>query len=214
MLRLSATLLDSYRYYVDGIKSVDQLAQDVIGDVTPTPAMQLGRAFHEVFENPNLYMEVYDGAGVYHTDYADFDAEAVDKALGDIWQQKPLKEVKTEDLVLQTGMGPIRVVCKADALLGLEGFEIKTRDKTFYPERFFEALQWKAYVIGFGLNKISYRLVQLKLIKGVDIWTVKDVHTLPLYPYPKITQDVTEAACGLARFIEQQELQEYRQEAA
>jgi hypothetical protein len=214
MLRLNATLLESTRLYQAGVIGADSLIDSITGVYTKTPAMELGSAFHAVFEDPDKYLDLLDDAGVYDCQGHTFDAQAVDAAVSDIWAQAPVIEAKAEDLVLQTDYGPVRIVCKADALVGLECFELKTSQKVLKPERYMDSMQWRAYVLAFGANKVTYRLVQLKYLKYCDVWTVHDRHTISVFPYPQIKQDVTATANELARFIDIHNLNDYRLEKA
>jgi len=214
MLRLNATLLESTRLFQAGVINTDNLIESIAGEFTPTPAMALGSAFHAVFEDPQAHLDCLDGAMVYRDGDFTFDAELVDKALGDIWDLNPVIEAKAEDLVLQTDCGPVRIVCKADALVGLDCWELKTSEKMLKPERYMDSMQWRAYVLAFGVNRVTFRLVQLKHLKDCDVWTVRDQHSITVFPYPQITQDVTATANSLARFIDIHNLNDFRQEAA
>ena len=214
MLRLNATLLESTRLFMAGVIDTDSLIESIVGEFTPTPAMELGSAFHAVFENPDNYLDMLDGAGIYDCNGFTFDAQAVDTAVADIWAQAPVIEAKAEDLVLQTDTGPVRIVGRADALAGLDCGELKTSAKALVPERYMDSMQWRAYVLAFGANRVNYRLVQLKHLKKVDVWTVQQHQHLPLYPYPQIAQDVTAMANELARFIDIHNLNDYRKEKA
>jgi len=214
VLRLSATLLESSRLYYAGVISQESLIESIVGDVVPNEPMKLGSAFHAVFEEPDEYLEWWDGAGVYLSDGYTFDAQAVDKAVADIWAQAPIMEVPSSDLVLGTDYGPVRISCRADAMAGLDAWELKTTQRVPSPERYLNSMQWRAYVLAYGVTSVTYRIVQLKHLKKPDVWTVTNTETLTLYPYPNITQDVTAAATRLVEFIQHHNLNEHRQEAA
>lgn len=212
MLRLSATLLESTRLYQAGVIDADSLIDAVAGVRHETPQMALGSAFHAVFENPERYQDILEGLYV-HNEHC-FDGPVFDNCVGDIWGLQPVIEAKAEDLVLQTDYGPVRIVCQADALAGLECWELKTTEKPLKPERYLESMQWRAYVLAFGANRVTYRLIKLKHLKDVDVYTIDDRATISMYPYPQITQDVNAMANELTRFININKLEDYRLEEA
>ena len=214
MLRLSATLLESTRLYQAGVIDADSLIDAVAGVRHETPQMALGSAFHAVFEEPDKHLDLYMDAGVYVRGEHVFDAQVVDSSLGDIWGLQPVIEAKAEDLVLQTDYGPVRIVCQADALAGLECWELKTTEKPLKPERYLESMQWRAYVLAFGANRVTYRLIKLKHLKDADVYTIDDRATISMFPYPQITQDVNAMANELTRFININKLEDYRLEEA
>jgi hypothetical protein len=207
-------LLESSRLYYSGVISQESLIESIVGDVVPNEPMKLGSAFHAVFEEPDDYLEWWDGAGVYLSDGYAFDAQAVDKAVADIWAQAPIMEVPSSDLVLGTDYGPVRISCRADAMAGLDAWELKTTQRIPKPDRYLDSMQWRAYVLAYGVTSVTYRIVQLKHLKKPDVWTVTNTETLTLYPYPNITQDVTKTATRLVEFIQHHNLDEHRQEAA
>lgn len=220
-MRLSATLLDSYRLFKAGdggfeIVSVEDMISRVRKDpIEETHPMRMGNAFHAVAQEPDQYLEMYNDAPVYVWNEITFDAEAVDKAVADINEKQPLVEFKAEDLVIDTDHGPARIVCQADVLSGRDVFEYKTSLKPIKPEkieRYMESMQWRAYSLAFNASAVHYRIVELKLIKDVDIWTVGNIHTLPLYPYPAMATDVAQVANELSRWIHHMGLEGYRLE--
>ena len=214
MLRLSATLLESSRLYYAGVISQESLIESIIGEVEPTQAMKLGSAFHAVFEDPDPFMEMWDDAAVYHSDGFVFDAQLVDKSVADIWAQCPIMEVPSSDLTLKTDYGPVRISCRADAMAGLDVYELKTTQRALNTVKYLDSMQWRAYVLAYGATSVTYRIVQLKHLKEPDVWTIANHETLTQYPYPQITQDVTYAATRLIEFINHHNLNEHRQEAA
>ena len=214
MLRLSATLLESSRLYYAGVISQESLIESIVGDVEPTEAMELGSAFHAIFEDPDVYMEMWDDAHVYHAHGFVFDAQLVDKSVADIWAQCPIMEVPSSDLILQTDYGPVRISCRADAMAGLDVYELKTTQRAPNTVKYLDSMQWRAYVLAYGATSVTYRIVQLKHLKEPDVWTIANYETLTQYPYPQITQDVTYAATRLIEFIDHHHLNQHRQEAA
>jgi hypothetical protein len=213
VLRLSATLLESTRLYLAGVINADSLIDAVAGVQHETPQMALGSAFHAVFEHPERYYDLLEGLYVHSPEHC-FDGPVFDNCVGDIWGLQPVIETKAEDLVLQTDHGPVRIVCMADALAGLECWELKTTENPLKPERYMDSMQWRAYVLAFGVNRVTYRLIKLKHLKDADVYTIDDQATISMYPYPQITQDVNAMANELTRFININKLEEHRQEAA
>ena len=207
MLRLSATLLDSYRHYLQGMPwmETDDLIERISGEVEPTPEMELGTAFHQVFADPDGHL-ITDrhSAAVYRTESHDFDAERVDAALDDIWQRDPIYELKTENLVFQTEQGPARLVCQADAISGLWCGELKTTKKIDrnprWIERYTDSMQWRAYALAFGAHQVSYRIVKLEQLES-GTWTVADYESIDCPRYVGLERDVNDAVEGLTAFI-------------
>ncbi|MDG2407317.1 MAG: hypothetical protein P8M25_20975 [Paracoccaceae bacterium] len=195
---------------------VDQadLIESIAGEFVESEPMRLGSAFHAVFEDPDEYLDMWDDAHVYHCDGFTFDAQLVDKSVADIWAQCPIMEVPSTDTILQTVYGPVRISARADAIAGLNAYELKTTQRYPKPERYLDSMQWRAYVLAYGATSVTYRIVQLKHLKEPDIWTISNYETMTQYPYPQITQDVTYAATRLIEFINHHNLNEHRQEAA
>jgi hypothetical protein len=192
------------------------LIESLVEKVEPTPAMELGTAFHQVFADPDghLIQERHSGP-VYRTESHDFDAERVDAALDDIWQLEPLYELKTEDLVFQTSRGPARLVCQADAISGLWCGELKTTKKiernARWIERYTNSLQWRAYALAFGAHQVSYRIVKLEQLES-GIWTVADYESIDCPRYVGLERDVLEAVEGLTDFIYFHDLEPFKLE--
>lgn len=203
MYRLSASKLDSFRLYKEGDwMDLDTLKADLAGTREPTDAMFLGRAFHTAVEEGDRYLQIEPGgAPVYAVDGYEFDAQALDAAVACVREARPVWEVKADDYVIDTRHGPVRLVCKVDAISGLDVWEVKSREKSFDVSNYADALQWRAYVCAFGAASIRYRLCNVRQLKESGIWTIWGAQTLALYPYPAIRQDVADAVEELVGFM-------------
>lgn len=196
MLRLSASKLDSFRLYRDqDWMPIEKLVSDLSGTgFEITDAIRLGRAFHRVIEKPLVYAEYLNGAPVYSITQNGvpfvFDEASVNKAVVDITGSKSfVHEMKTTDYVLDTSRGPVRLVSKCDGIDGLDLFEFKTREKAFDIPGYLDALQWRAYLLAFECQSITYRLCRLRQDRP-GIWHVVETHSLALYPYRGMEGDV------------------------
>ena len=174
MYRLSPTLLDSYRLYCeqDWMSLPDIEARIRREPMLPTPAMGLGKAFHEIAEGVRTIFGDW-----YLTDEMRFDRKSADQAIALI--PPGVSEVPCARIMDSTIYGPVQLSGRVDRLVGLTPWEIKTKTEILDPERYADSLQWLAYAWMLGVREVQYLLVQLEEKGG--IWRVKDADTLTLY---------------------------------
>ena len=214
MLRLSATLLESARLFEKNIIQSDALIASIKKESEETLPMLIGSAGHAIFEDREIFREWYDGVDIFCCDGITFDADTFEHHLKDIWHLNPVFEVKTEDLILQTDYGPVRIVCMADAMVGSDVWELKFSRKSLVMERYADSMQWRCYCLAYAASKFNYRVCQLKHFPQDDIFKIIKAETLTVYPYPGITQDIVNVCHNLLHFMDINNLNDYRLEAA
>jgi hypothetical protein len=104
-------------------------------------------------------------------------------------------------VVLDVDGVKVRITGHADWLLGLDMLELKSSPKPIPPEKFADSMQWRCYVLIFGLKRIVYRLVHLDEDDD-GVFYAKSVADVPMYPYPKLQDDVVECLRSLLAFAE------------
>jgi len=199
MLRISATLLDSFRL----LKEADFMTPDEFDarirrdPIEPSRAMQLGTAFHAIAEGLAWKGIGESNEEVYEHDGFLFDAESSDEALKHL--VGGVSEAKQE-VVINSPFGPIAIVGKADYLRGVTADEIKTKDKEFDLMNYADAWQWRTYCRVFGVQRVIYHLCRLEQDEETGVWLVRSHEMLPLYAYPGVNADVEAAALDLAKY--------------
>lgn len=198
MIRLSVSLLESYRLYRSGEwMTTEALEASIRGEFETTPAMLLGRAFHGALEHHKDRWDGYEFRGMEP----------------EIYLPAGVSEAK-ETRVIETDSGLVRLVGKADYLLGTVAYEVKTKEKALDPEHYMASLQWRAYCVLFGCRKVVYRLVQLKASKGGGWWDVVEWDDLPLYAYPALEDELRAEVSRFAAFLTERGLAPHLLEAA
>jgi hypothetical protein len=155
MLRVSTTLLDSFRLFLDPSvewMTEEKLIADLMKTGPVTPAMRLGSAFGAVLESPWVYES---GAG-YKVDGHYFDRENLEPALS-LFDRRGIFECKaTRDY------GDVRVVAKVDYILGAAIHETKTTLDAFDFEKYAASCQWRFYLDAFtGAKVCTYHVFEL-----------------------------------------------------
>ena len=205
-LRLTPSLLDSFRLYCDfDFKSLSELEAQIKGEpVTQTPAMRLGSAFHKVAEG-DIDLGVGEHDGFYRADGLLFDVATTDDALAlrgpgvaEVWCSKPLLTVPHQPL--------LRGRC--DWISGTVPWEIKTKDKTLEPDYYVKSLQWPCYLHMLDAEECRYLLVQLEeRVEGT--WWVRDADVLPLFRYAGMEDMIVSWATRMIHFCESRGLLSY-----
>ena len=217
MLRLSVTLLDSFRLFrTQDWLSFEDFRDRVAGVRTPpTPPMVLGRGVHAIAEHPDRHLataslDQHRAEPAYRyvdPDVGDvlwYDAGSLDRALvglrGGVAESKVTR-------VIDTVLGPCTLVGKVDYLRGNIAVELKTKDKAFNPDQYAEALQWRYYLWLCNVSRVIYRLVQLAQRNGV--WCVVNADDLPLYRYPAMDAELIAHVNELVQFCVRHGLAEH-----
>ena len=206
MLRITPSLLESFRYFCDfDFKPLAELEAQIKGEpVTVTPAMALGSAFHKVAEGEHD-LGAGEHAGFYRADGMLFDVASTDAALAlrgpgvaEVWCSKPLLTVPHAPLLRG----------RSDWLSGTIPYEIKTKEKDFDPADYAASLQWQCYLHMLDAEECRYLLVRLE--ERVDgAWWVRDADVLPLFRYVGMEEHITGWATRFIHFCESRGLLPY-----
>lgn len=202
MIRVSATLLETYRLYAttEWMKEAD-LAAAIRGEVSPTPAMALGRAYHAVLERPqrSLTDECYERWGWR------FDRTAVetmlDKLGPGVFEAKATRE-----------LAGVRLVAKADHLSGLHLSEIKTTLDSPNLDKYLDSYQWRVMALLFQPQIITYHVAHLE--PGGDGYTLRSIDSINMYPYTDLEWDCRELLAHFLDYVHARGLEEHLREKA
>lgn len=206
MYRFGATTLDAYLMYRDSDwftyqKLVDQLS----GKDELSRAARIGISFQRLVES---FMNDgdYDEQIVYLSDCSElaeiednvFYAESFPfwfntECFRILFETKlpinSIPELKSK-LTYKTSHGPVDVVCKTDAAMGLVGYDTKTSLKAMQADRYTDKYQWRFYSVCFGFTDFVWPLVQLKELKDAenyfDLHSIKTAHQSS---YPGMEKD-------------------------
>lgn len=191
MIRISASDLESYRYWRDSESAeLPDLVSRLTHTAPATREMEAGRALARFFEHACPGEQ--DAARVDGWEFV-FD---LDEAI----VLPPMRELKAE-IVLQTPSGPVTLVCKADGIDGTTVHDQKL-SSNLDAERYMDSLQWRAYLVAFGANRFVYDIFVGKYDQDGDpVVTITEYHTLPFYAYPEMRTDVQRAVEELAEVI-------------
>jgi len=184
MLTVRASTLDSYRLYrdpecdfIDTEEMEERLRRGQDDGDAPSEAAALGKAFNEAING------TYDGPIC-------FDLASIAEAGAGTEDAQP--EV-AGSVVLDLDGVRVRVTGHADWLLGLDMLELKTSVKPIAPDKYIDSVQWRAYVLIFGIERVTYRQVQLEESKTDGSYFARKIEDVVVgYPYPKLREDVVE----------------------
>lgn len=208
MMRVSATMLDSFRLYKSAeFISTDEMDARLRRDpIEPNEATKVGTAFHGIAEGLATLKgdpQSPEGAAYECGGYL-FDAETTDRALV---KCQGFAEIKSDLVRIDTRYGSVALVGKCDALHGREAIEIKTRIKRdLDPVDYIKAWQWRVYCRVFGVDKVRYLLARLDEVDGV--YHVKH-DSFVMYPYPGLSLDVERVTRELIDYAADRGLLDY-----
>jgi len=178
VIRVSVSDLDQYAWYRDHEDfPLSELLKRLRREEEPSEAMLAGTAFHTVLENiGECELNMIDQDG-FTFEFV-LDAEI---ALPDI------RELKIEQQI-----NGVNLVGKVDAI---EGFKVHDHKLTgrFDPERYANAMQWKAYLYLFGASVFQYNVFEHRQDRKTGVYRVVDFHKLTLYRYDGLDDDVRSA---------------------
>jgi hypothetical protein len=193
VITVRASTLDSFRLYMDPdcefISTEEMEARLRRGqddeDAAPSEAAALGKAFNEAING------TYDGPIV-------FDLASLAEA--GVGTEDALPEV-AGSVVLDVDGVLVRVTGHADWLLGLDMLELKTSEKPIAPDKYLDSMQWRAYVLIFGVERVTYRQVQLEESKTDGSYFARKLEDVVVgYAYPRMREDVTACLRALLDF--------------
>ena len=186
MITLRASTVDSFRTYADpdnDFISTEEMDARLLGEGSTNPAMELGTAFHAAVAGNYVGAVQFDPDSIYRARLG----------LGDA-----VPEVEGS-VVLDIDGTPALLTGHADWLCGLDMLEIKTSTKPIPPERYADSMQWRCYCVIFGIERVTYRLVQLDETGGD--YFAKVIDDVTLYRYPKLHDDVVRCLRSLLGYV-------------
>jgi hypothetical protein len=192
MLRISATALESFRLWSDPEQewmSEADLIAGLRGKFEPTPAIELGKAFGLVLEDPDRYLV----PGGFSCRGQFFAREVMDPALAVIDRRTAFEVQSTK----RYGDG-VEVVSRADGLLGAQLLEFKTTLGGFVANKYIDSCQWQFMADIFQPSRVTYHVFCLKEPKRTGEIELDAIETINLYPYPALSLD---CAAMVARFV-------------
>lgn len=191
MITVRASTLDSFRLYLD--PDVDFIDTEEIEarlcrgqddeDGAPSEAAALGTAFQDAVNGD------YDG----EIEFDPASLAAVSLDLGDAARECE------GSVVLDVDGVPVRVTGHTDYLLGLAMVELKTSSKPIAADKYADSMQWRAYVLIFGVEQITYRQVQLAEDKHGIVYA-KAIDDVTMFAYPALRDDVIACLRALLAF--------------
>jgi len=204
-LRISATLLESFRLYLtDTIDNEHEVVAAIKGQGVPqTINMRVGHAFHYLLEHPQLSLE-----GVYEHNGLRFDPPAIHRILerltpGGVFETKVARSIgvtrEGDQLVL---------VSKADHIAGLHLSEFKAPlDGQFSAEKYADSVQWRVMTMLYEPTVITYHVACLKDDEG--LLRLRTLDSMNLFPYPQLENDVKYLVRELLRFARTMKIDTY-----
>jgi len=215
MIRVSPSLLESYRLYLTGDwMSTEQLVQKITGSFAPTPEIYLGWAYHHMLENFGETHEMYfeygnpqDSEILVTSDDHTFAYEPCVAPVADFLEAKCVHEVKGVK-EMETEHGTVSIATKADAIWGNIGGEWKTTQKSIVLAKYMDSVQWKLCCWALGLVQMDYRIVQLFKRKD-GIWDVKNSDSISMTWNDSHMDEILDLISGLVHFHQQQGLEYY-----
>lgn len=179
-MRVSATLLESFRLFqTEDWMTEDRLRESILGTVTPSHEMDLGKAYHAILEAP----DVYRVSGGYRCGAFAFGDDVMQPML-DVIDRRGVFEVKTT-----LDVDGCTLVCQADQLVGASLYEYKTTSSGYDVQKYLDSYQWRVMALAFQPVSITYRTACL--YEGTNgVIDCRSVETVTVYPYPELPADV------------------------
>lgn len=196
MIRLTASMLETYRRFVDTeYTTYDDMISAIDGTTSESPEMALGTAVHKALENYNGTELAVD---VVTVDGYTFDARSIEKAV-DFVTPMWLKEISGEKTLRLFG-DDVVIRCKADALIGTFVVDHKVTGKVdaHKIESYLDSMQWRAYLWVFGGNEFMYNAMVWSESNGV--YHMTDNQRVFCNRYLALGGDVRRCAEGLYAF--------------
>jgi hypothetical protein len=200
-LRISATLLESFRLYLkaDWFNEEDLIAQ-IQGVFTPTPQIRLGKAYHACVEKPQLSL-----SGIYEKDGYRFEPEAIEGMRRRI--VPGLFEVKTTKL-LRIADEDVTLVARCDHIIGSHLDEFKTSTQ-FDADKYLASIQWRLMMWLFDTTSLTYHVATLDEDEHDNVVRLKGLESLNVFPYPQLRDDCCELIRELCSYLRAKGLEGY-----
>jgi len=179
LLKLSPTLIDGYRYYLDyDFKTLEELESQIRREpVAQTEKMLIGGAYDKFVLNPYFHKQ----PDPTEIDGFLFDKESAKEAVFTIPAGGSYQV--WVDRIIECDGWNIKLLGKVDYVWGSIVADLKTKTGSYQIENFAEALQWAAYCEILGTKAFTYRVASLRIPKKNkdDILYTTSVDDLDLY---------------------------------
>lgn len=197
-MRISCTLLDSFRLYLDEdwMSEADLLAS-IARLRPPTHAMALGTTFGQVLADPEPY-RVSGGYRVISPETGetfDFGDDVMGPALEAIGPRGTFEAKAT------TLYGKHTVVAKADHLVGADLHEFKTTTSSFDIDKYLDAYQWRFMHEIFRPARITYTVFCLFESAQNGVIELRGIERFQVYPYPEMPRDCARLVRRFADYV-------------
>lgn len=213
-LRISATLLESFRRWCDADEEQsDTIEKDLIayikGEFTTSLPLEIGKAYHAILEKPQRHL-----SGFYERNGILFTPEAIEPVLERI-DRNGLFEVKqTRNMGVTRTNDGVLLVTKIDHIAGARGDEFKTTLSSFDSEKYMASYQWRVMMLLFELQSITYHVACLKEDKDsptpeMPLYTARSIESLAVFPYPRLEADVRDLLADFLHYVRVKKLESY-----
>jgi|GEM_PF-3125643 len=167
MIKVSATQIDSYWKYVNGILTEEQIMDTLLRRGEPNLKMELGSMFHSLIE-----LQGAECPAIFNQDQVNH-ARSLFK--------DGMHEVKTRQ-VFSSCIGNIAITGIADYLVGKKVMEAKTTWGSFSIDRYLDSLQWQIYLRLFDATDIQYVVFEFPYL-STKFKTLEDINIELQYKY-------------------------------
>lgn len=235
MLRISTTTIDSYRSYIEEDKlfgnivtTEEKLLSYIKREAPPSPKMELGTAFHEILETPQICLDrfakkINDKDLAFMSSNGNiFPFDIITKCYDTIDYSFPFEVKKTK--IYEIEGEQIEVVAKADQWQGNIINEHKTSwgeiyinregertsGESFNWEKYHKSCQWKFYLDIFEAERVRYKVFELAIDKtDYDKITLLGIHPFEMFPYENIKYDRLNLLESFVNYIHFRKLEDY-----
>lgn len=193
MMRTSATVLETFHLFrTQPWMTEGELLQSIRGEFRPAPERErkiaLGQGFGRVLERPTRYKVaggyeatiMMPSGTAYLWRFADATMEQAFAYMDYTYGRFELKTFRD--------YGDVRVVSKADQVVGVRLLEHKAVADTPDLEKYIASYQWRCMADAFQPLVITYLVFQLEDHDNTIV-ELRDVEVLNLYPYPGLHVD-------------------------
>lgn len=197
MIRVTATMLETFRYYQNSeYATYESLVESLRGTKEPNDAMKFGTAVHKLLE---IQATTPHEAGIVEIDGMSFEVGSVVAGLA--FAGEPfVTEVPNHKTFTVRGE-EVLLRCKADAVYGRCVVDYKITQSSISDTKlqgYQDSMQWRAYLDVFGADTFGYVVQQWKQRDGV--YVMEDLQTVSCSRYAGLEDDVRRAVNELYIF--------------
>lgn len=174
-LRLSPTLIENYRRWLTEEDMPEQRIIDRVMNVQlVSNYAEYGKAFHAILEEPERYrhenvpaINVHRGKAklppstVYVANGYAFGADVVEPALHYV-NHVGLNEVSGSKPFRLADGTTVVIAGRVDQIYGNEVVEYKTKWGEFDIEPYQDSMQWRLYMLVFGVARVTYKIFEMR----------------------------------------------------